>query len=158
MNFVYEHPTIAGLADYIATIAQGPSLPSEPVDLSRRVMAMQTMLSKYNYAYPSRPSEATNPRSNNTVVLLTGTTGSLGSTLLATFLESSDTTRVFAINRNGPSGESLRERQEKAFALRALDTALLSSHKLVLLEADFDSKTLGLDHIVLDEVSGYLFF
>jgi len=69
------------------------------------------------------------------VVLLTGSTGGLGSFLVSELLGSPAVQRVFAFNQPSPL-KSIAERQKAAFRGRGLDLDLLNLDKLVYIEAD----------------------
>ena len=78
------------------------------------------------------------------VILLTGSTGGLGSYLLASLLSHDDVATVYAFNR--PSKTSIiQDRQRAAFEDRGLDTALLDSEKLIHVEGDASQPSLSLD-------------
>lgn len=78
------------------------------------------------------------------VVLLTGSTGGLGSYLLASLLSHEDVVAVYAFNR--PSSKSMiQHRQRAAFEDRGLDTAHLDSAKLIYIEGDMTRPNLSLD-------------
>ncbi|KAG2095134.1 putative aminoadipate reductase [Suillus discolor] len=78
------------------------------------------------------------------VVALTGSTGGLGSYLLADLLQREDVSVVYAFNR--PSkGASIQQRQENSFKDRGLDYTVLQSDKLVYVETDTFDDHLGLD-------------
>ncbi|KAG2117013.1 putative aminoadipate reductase [Suillus discolor] len=78
------------------------------------------------------------------VVALTGSTGGLGSYLLADLLQREDVSAVYAFNR--PSkGASIQQRQENSFKDRGLDFTVLQSDKLVYVETDTSDDHLGLD-------------
>lgn len=121
-SFVYHHPTIESLAGYILDIAKGSSAQSLPgavvVDASTaKIDAMHAMLRKYgadfrkHVASPSRREEE---EDGGEVVLVTGTTGWLGSLMLAEMLQDRNVKRVYALNRKVRAG-STRERQAHAF-------------------------------------------
>jgi len=77
------------------------------------------------------------------IVLLTGSTGSLGSYLLELLLQSPSVERVWALNR--PSEKSsLSERQINAFKERGIDEDLLRSAKLRLVEGTVSREMFGL--------------
>ena len=82
------------------------------------------------------------------VVLLTGTTGWLGSLVLAELLRS-NVERVYAVNRRGTR---LFDRQVQAFKERDIDVSLASSEKLILLEADLTKEDFGVDKTLFNEV------
>ncbi|KAG2050383.1 putative aminoadipate reductase [Suillus hirtellus] len=78
------------------------------------------------------------------VVALTGSTGGLGSYLLADLLQREDVSVVYAFNR--PSkGASIQQRQENSFKDRGLDFTVLQSDKLAYVETDTSDDHLGLD-------------
>ena len=91
--------------------------------------------------------------SKDLVVLLTGSTGSLGSHLLATFLQDSRVQKVYTLDR-GSQSEDVKTRQKASFEDKGLSVELLLSEKLVALKARYEEPTFGLDEDVLDEVRG----
>jgi hypothetical protein len=117
---------------------------------------MLALVEKYTADIPPfYPSSGTAPavsESPGAVVVLTGTTGALGSSLLADLLSSSAVSKVFALNRDSPTGHTLMARQTQSFIDRGLDTSLLDSDKLILLTCDLSARDLGLDRVVLYEV------
>lgn len=86
------------------------------------------------------------------VVIVTGTTGSLGSYLLDRLVGSDDIHRIYALNRASSDGTPLVKRQKTALAARGLDAQIATSRKVVLLESDFGDSTLGLNEEILQEV------
>ena len=86
-------------------------------------------------------------------VLVTGTTGRLGSHLLAQLLARPDVARVYALNRPAlGASRSIEERTRSAFKLWGLDESLLTSDKVVLLVGDLTKAKFGLEAHVYDEV------
>jgi hypothetical protein len=139
-NFVYAHPSIEQLATAIAALVRGGVEDSTdgPAAL------VEKMIAKYSEGFEEavNHSHKSVASSNGTVVLLTGSTGGLGSHILEIFLSLSSTERVYAFNRRGRTSAS--ERQRAAFIERGLDVALLSSEKLVYLEGDTAKEDLSL--------------
>jgi hypothetical protein len=88
--------------------------------------------------------------SHGEVVLLTGSTGTLGSYMLESLLRLEGIEKVYAFNRAGPS--PLYVRQEASFLERCLDAGLLRSPKLVLLEGDASQESLGIEPEILAEM------
>lgn len=144
-SFVYQHPTISSLASYVLSLIEGPKVPNGVDSSSAKVDAMHAMVRKYTADF--RQHIASRP-SDREVVLVTGTTGWLGSLILEELLQS-DVKRVYAVNRKG---SSLLQRQSDAFTERGLDTKLVQSEKLHLLEADLTMSKLGLDDQTFEEV------
>jgi len=151
-SFVYEYPTIERMATFLSKAVADPRS-TQGVDLAMRGRELQALVDKYTEglssclalngpAYPVPPGN---------VYLLTGTTGSLGSNMLAQLLEAPAVTRVYAFNR--PSKFTLRARQVSAFKQRGLNTDLLSSEKLVYVEGDLNAPDFALGDKLYGEVS-----
>jgi thioester reductase-like protein len=85
------------------------------------------------------------------VVLLTGSTGGLGSYLLASLLSREDVAVVYPFNRSSKTGTT-QHRQHTAFEDRGLDTALLDSTKLIYVEGDAAQPNLSLDDRTYAEI------
>ncbi|KAJ3859410.1 male sterility protein-domain-containing protein, partial [Lentinula novae-zelandiae] len=78
------------------------------------------------------------------VVLITGTTGALGSYILVQLVKSAGVKKIYAFNR--PSDAlTIRERQHAAFSNHNLDLTLLDTPKLFFIEGDASQIDLGLD-------------
>ncbi|KAJ7625825.1 male sterility protein-domain-containing protein [Roridomyces roridus] len=117
--------------------------------------AIEAMISKYSAGLEAPIQRATTTSSSaDCVVLLTGTTGALGSHLLAMLLSSASVRRVYALNREG--SKPLAERQADAFIDRGLDTRLLDSEKLVFLVGDTTQNDLSVPVEVRAQLSNNL--
>ncbi|KAG7447913.1 acetyl-CoA synthetase-like protein [Guyanagaster necrorhizus] len=145
-NFVYTHPTISQLAVFFYSLAHGmlDSVNSEP---DSRVKAMHAMVKKYSKGLPTRTSDTPIAATSGKIVLVTGTTGSLGSHILASLILDTSVHRIYAVNR--PGKLTLSERQRGAFVSRGLNVGLLDSDKVVLVQAEISE---GIDFF--DELSG----
>jgi hypothetical protein len=114
---------------------------------------LQALVDQFTEDFPSRPtlngSSFLAPHEN--VYLLTGTTGCLGSNMLAQLLEAAATTRVYACNRSS-NAATIQTRQLSSFKKRGLNTDLLSSSKLVYVEGDLSAPGFTLDHKLYGEV------
>lgn len=104
------------------------------------------MIAKYSADLPSF-KEYRAP-SSGAVVLLTGSTGALGSHILNSLLSTSLVIEVITLNRSG----NVAERQQAAFEERGIPTELLSSPKLTSVIGDMKQRGLGLNEIQLREV------
>lgn len=104
---------------------------------------MLLMVEKYSQSFPQHhPSR---PTPSQDVVLVTGTTGGLGSNILAELVASKDVARVFAINRKDSNGTvSVIDRQVTALNRQGLDPSIISSPKVEFVETDVDTQYLGL--------------
>ncbi|KAJ7153225.1 hypothetical protein C8R46DRAFT_1357140 [Mycena filopes] len=148
-DFVYAQPTIRLLGDYLSQVVSGSLFSA--ADLPRRVAAMEKMVLKYTQGFPAGPpgsKSLSGPRQE--AVLVTGTTGALGSYILAHLLALPEISTVYALNRRGAP---LRERQQAAFVNSGIDVELLNSPKLHLLEGDLAAPDFGLDEDTLTEMS-----
>ncbi|KAJ6472500.1 putative aminoadipate reductase [Mycena sanguinolenta] len=143
-NLIYAHPTIAQLAAYIARSVSGAS--ADALD-SKRVV--ESMIEKHT---TQLTGVAPAPYAGSEqVVLLTGSTGSLGSQVLATLLKDERVKKVYALNRPSSSQDFVQRHMGK-FSDRGLDVELLKSPKLHFIEGKTDGKNLGLNAGVYDEI------
>ena len=139
-NFVYSHPTVANLASFVCDmtgIGNGDQIRCNKVE------EMLALVSKYSADLP-KPSIPQKLVVEKDVVILTGTTGSVGChTLLA--LANDDMVRhIYALNRRNKN-KSLRERHESVLMDRGLPCWLLQSDKITFLEVDFTAAHFGLE-------------
>ncbi|KAJ3983514.1 putative aminoadipate reductase [Lentinula detonsa] len=155
-NVVYNHPTIASLTQYLVGLsAQDPGSHQE----RSHEEAIQDMIALYSKGldHPITSNLRLNGGLNSinaptpAVVLLTGSTGNLGAQILAYLVSSDSVASVYTINR--PSNRvSIHQRHQERFQDKALDGKLLSSKKLVHLEADTSQPKLGLPDDVYEKL------
>ena len=143
-NIVYENPTINELASFLSRLANSDD--STETDEDSEVSLMLNLVKKYSSSFPTHIADDNHfsPYPKD-VVLLTGTTGAFGSTLLSELVKSSEVSLVYALNRK--YGRSVYERQKATFQERDMDPSVLDSPKVVLLESDLDKDNLGLPGI-----------
>jgi len=105
------------------------------------------MIQKYSVGFEdsARDASATLIGRDGHVVVLTWSTGGLGSYLLASLLQCKDVSVVYALNRPSRGASSIQQRQRIRFDDRGLDVTLLQSEKLVYVETDTSHDDLGLD-------------
>ncbi|KAF9235375.1 putative nonribosomal peptide synthetase [Melanogaster broomeanus] len=154
LNIVFENPTIKQLATRISSVVSGGA--SHTSDRKeQQITAMNAMIEKYAFGLNGTVdgipiNGATNGETYPAVVLLTGSTGGLGSFLLSRLLENPMVERVYALNRPS-SSTAIEERQRLAFLDRGLSVDLLCSSKLVYVEADASQDRCGLSSALYDE-------
>lgn len=152
-NVVFSHPTVRQLAAHVAQLVAGAH--AGPASATA---AVEEMIEKYSAGLADAP-KAIAEASAAPVVLLTGSTGALGSCMLEALLRDPRVARVYAYNRPGrDAGGTSQDRQRRAFADKGLDLRLLekpASERLVYLEGDAALPRLGLADAVYDEV-GFL--
>ncbi|KZT28667.1 acetyl-CoA synthetase-like protein [Neolentinus lepideus HHB14362 ss-1] len=146
-GIVYANPSIARLATFISNHASS-SRPLGP--RLNKVSEMEEMVNKYNQNLPLHVP--TLPAVRKDTIVLTGSTGGLGAVLLAQLLDHAAVEKVYGINRKSLSDGSLIVRQRKVFEERGLDTDLLESPKLVLVEADVNGNQFKLPPQSLEEI------
>ena len=147
-NFVYESPTIdrLGIAAYAVI---DPSSFSAADKIANKVAEINSYIEKYSAnLHVHRPSL---PTRGSDVILMTGSTGALGTTLLAQLVENSSVSKIYAINRRG-AGKTLKQRQVEALIDRGYDAAIVRSPKVVLVETDSKLGPLGVSPALYDEV------
>ncbi|KAF7374105.1 Acetyl-CoA synthetase-like protein [Mycena sanguinolenta] len=125
-NFVYDHPTIQRLADYIFALTSGGL--AEDGSVEAKSSAMQAIVAKYAHDFPRH---AGNQGATARVVLVTGTTGELGCYMLQRLLA-----------------------DDRAHALvdRGLSADLVDSPKLCLLEGDLTRNNFGVPAALYEEM------
>lgn len=120
--------------------------------VSSHVREMHSLLEELSATIPHRSLPADTPtKRQSQVVLVTGTTGSLGSHILAELLSTSGYDKVIALVRPGRQGSTM-DRQVAAFIERGLNAALLESPKLMLIACPLEGDHLGLESAVYEEV------
>ena len=144
---IYTHPTIVKLTHEIIYLAQ-ESRTSREVDEKMRVEQMSLILQKHSAGMIAQESQLST-RSTKTAqtVLLTGSTGALGSYLLERLASCETIKRIYCLNRSSDS----ERRQDRALASRGLK---LHSHRdrVVYLTSDMSKSDLGLDHVVYSDI------
>ncbi|KAH9917018.1 uncharacterized protein B0H18DRAFT_1123857 [Fomitopsis serialis] len=149
--FVYEHPTIAALGAFVSSTALGTA--NVTASLTARVDAMQAMVAKYTADFPVHKTillKAAQPVKD--VVIVTGTTGALGSQLLVKLARNPEVKRVYALNRASRDQVPIRERQAKVLVERGLDASVLDTDKVVLVEGDLTQQNFGLSEETYKEI------
>ncbi|KAJ7123146.1 hypothetical protein C8R44DRAFT_671002 [Mycena epipterygia] len=135
LNWMYQHPSIDSMS---AALCSSPT-ESNP-------MLIQSMIDKYSSSLRPQAGrrDDTAPMSGGSVIL-TGSTGALGSHILALLIARVDVTTIYCFNRPVSTGESLFKRQSIAFRNLGLDVDLLKSPKVQLLLTDLAGSKLGLN-------------
>jgi hypothetical protein len=152
-NVIFENPTIQLLSSRIAALVNDNGAGQGVDFIEQHKQAINAMIEKYSVGLDG-PVDGVLPSSQlvePAVVLLTGSTGGLGSFLLSELLTSPVVQHVFAFNRPS-STKSIEERQKAAFRDRGLQVDLLESNKLVYIEADASLEKCGLSPAQYEEV------
>ena len=149
-NLIFENPTVEQLAVAIATLADPSSTSANPV-LQVRSAAdnVRAMIAKYTADLPNAKAKAKSRGDAPPVVLLTGSTGNIGSHILAYLLSEERVGRVYTLNR--PSADPLG-RLRSAFDDRGLPVKVLDDSRLVSLAGDITRDDFGLEETQYREV------
>lgn len=108
------------------------------------------MIDKYSQDIRQPVYASCGQSSEPIAVLLTGSTGNLGSQILAVLLADPKIGKVYTLNRPVPNSP---DRQAKSFQDRGLPVSLLAQGKLVPLFGDYSRADFGLDEERWEEVS-----
>ncbi|KZT19306.1 NAD(P)-binding protein [Neolentinus lepideus HHB14362 ss-1] len=143
----YVNPTLQHLASAVVNLLS----PGAPNGLCVGVSAktISAMINKYSANFPRASSG--NTHRAGPVVLLTSSTGSLGSYILYNMLKDSRVARVYAFNRKS-SHRSSFDGQKAAFEDKGLSIDLLSTTKVVFLEGDANADSFDLPVELYSEV------
>ncbi|EHA49107.1 L-aminoadipate-semialdehyde dehydrogenase [Pyricularia oryzae 70-15] len=154
-RFIYAHPTAEKLAAYVFdTIIHGQqnghangnnNNNSGP---SPDIQAMKAQLEKYTRGLRSDPASQKNkpaPSETDQTIILTGSTGALGSYILDMLQSSASVGKIICLNRGDDSGA----RQKKLSAERGLATSFA---KVEFYNADLSRPDLGLDAETYDRL------
>ncbi|KAF9254619.1 acetyl-CoA synthetase-like protein [Marasmius fiardii PR-910] len=145
-NFVYEYQTPRGIAQFL-TSASSQATTSIP----SRIEEMERIMAPFITGFPTFQQTTTKESTGDVVMLITGTTGALGSNFLATALNDCCVSRVYALNRK-TEGVDLLERQYESFIQQGLDLGQLTNCKLKLLEADLTMPYFDIDPSIFEEM------
>ena len=150
-NIVFENPTLHLLEARIASLVneRGASQTLDPTQ--QHASLMNAMIEKYSVGLSEFSEFSVVNGKTGAVVLLTGSTGGLGSFLLSRLLQQPEVQRVYAFNRPS-SSTSIEERQCSAFVDKGLSVDSLNSKKLVYVEADASLDNCGLSPKLYEEV------
>ncbi|KAH7318820.1 hypothetical protein B0J17DRAFT_584211 [Rhizoctonia solani] len=146
---IFGKPTVRQLAQLLVQLSKNDSASIDPV--VEALQSILAMIRKYNSDWPRQEVRSVQPVHKERVVV-TGTTGGLGSHLLAQLLQSDRIEKVWAMNRKSSRGN--REREIASFEDKQLDVSLLRSDKLVFMDTDLEDPKLGLSNKAYDEIRG----
>lgn len=148
-NTVYTYPTVDQLTNYLVDLVADPNRNHE--DVKSHVDQMESMIAQYSNPWPTVDWNS----EPGMVVLLTGSTGSIGSHILEALIREPRILRIYAFNRPSSRQVSLLDRHRERFEDKGFDKALLASEKLVFLEGDASQDRLGVSSLIYNEVYHY---
>ena len=140
---IYGHPTSRKLANYVLSLIALDGKKPQNVE-EQQSEAAQDLVHKYIRDFPAIREP---PSDEGQTILVTGTTGALGSYLLDFLSSTPAVKKIVALNR----AESGLEKQTKSSSERGLST---NFHKVEFLHADLSQAYLGLDKAVYERLQG----
>jgi len=124
------------------SIGEDSVLKRSPIDDVLEMMAQ--------YSKEFAPHAGTEPLPSHDVVIVTGTTGTIGSNVLVQLVADPKVRKVYGLNREGST--PLDARQRIALRDRGLDPSVVDSPKVVLLEGTVSQPKLGLADDLYEEL------
>lgn len=138
LGTIFENPSVDKLLAYYQKRNQTAAVESRSSVIERMISRLSLEIS----SWPTRSSHQTFPTSETETVLLTGSTGSLGTALLETLSASPRVSKIYAMVR-GPNHES---RLRKSIASRGLSVEeIMGSNKIEVINYCMQDALLGLD-------------
>ncbi|KAF8995095.1 hypothetical protein BDQ17DRAFT_1311142 [Cyathus striatus] len=145
--FIYNYPTLRQLSLFLFSLvsnsmADNTSKPESPKAILDALLEDLDNLPVLGDTASRRPGKGS--------VIVTGTTGDLGASVLQELVRSKNVNRIYALNRRAPDA-SIFERHVEAFTARDLDSSILQSRKVILVEADFLVDGFGIENSMLEQ-------
>lgn len=144
-NFVFLHTSAQAMADATSRLVASGYCEQETAE--RHANMIDDMVRRYTESFPvHEPKDHLVNGHVGEVVVLTGSTGSLGTFLLNSLLKNPNVEKVFAFNRHGSSPSA--NRQLSSYKERGLDVTSLSiaisAGRLVYYEVEVHQPNFGL--------------
>ncbi|KIJ54518.1 hypothetical protein M422DRAFT_63832 [Sphaerobolus stellatus SS14] len=155
-NVVYTHPSVNLLVSYILLQIHSTSngMGKPPDGLSEdNAIRMSNLIDTYSADFKPRTVLHTNGNVKPDLVFaVTGSTGSVGSSVLELLLHREDVEHIYLLNRRGNAPQY--ERHVAAFAARGIDPYILKERANILtyIDIDLSAPDLGLDEDTYNEL------
>lgn len=146
---MYQSPTIDALSRLVAQASRAEPYEFGKETIELRKKRLTNLIQQYTCDWPVH--KPLKEYGKEEVVLLTGSTGGLGSQLLAQLIELPNVSRIYALNR--PGKKSSYDRHIDVFIDRGNNTELLKSSKIVFAEGDTSIQGFALSSSLFEEVS-----
>ncbi|KAJ5130112.1 uncharacterized protein N7515_006151 [Penicillium bovifimosum] len=142
---IYVNPTVERLSQVVMNILNGEVQAGVP-----RAEKIQTLVEKYTSDLPAREAKPQGGLPSPSTVILTGSTGSLGTYLLHTLLSSKGIAKVYCLNRSPAESRQRKSFEQKELHLGANDW----TDKVEFLQASFGEPRFGLSESKYQELLG----
>jgi nucleoside-diphosphate-sugar epimerase/acyl carrier protein len=140
---IYGHPTVDRLSQFVVSILDGKSQAEIP-----RADKIQSLVVKYTSDLPVREVRPQTGPSSPSTVILTGSTGSLGTYLLHSLLGNKSVSKVYCLNRSDAESRQKQGFEEKGLHLSPSDW----QERVEFLQASFGAPQFGLDEAKYQEL------
>ncbi|KIY44831.1 acetyl-CoA synthetase-like protein [Fistulina hepatica ATCC 64428] len=134
-NIIYDHPTLTSLVACINKITALKSSDAIKVFDEHDLLDFAT---QYTQVFPKE------------VILLTGTTGSLGTALLAHLVNKESVGKIYAFNRRSRDRKS-HDRQRESLRIRGYDENIADSSKVLFVDGSLTKEGIGMDNQDLED-------
>ena len=142
---VYQNPTIKQLSEALRAFLNNGEIPEE----RRRTAEMSALFEKFAKTLPKIGYNAPRRlRADGVVVALTGSTGSLGTHLLAELLETPAISRIYCLNR---SANAQQQWQDMGNGWNIYDTSIRA--KVTFIATDCSQDKFGLQEVEYSELT-----
>lgn len=132
---IYQLPTIKRLAEWVTIALSGSADYESSNSTESRIAAVQAMVDKYSIAPCELKFQSVRPQCAPSTLLITGTTGALGSHLLCQTAHDSKVQRIYALGRASCNAQ-LQEKQKASLESRGLPSDFLSDPKVLMVAAE----------------------
>ncbi|TGJ81854.1 hypothetical protein E0Z10_g6927 [Xylaria hypoxylon] len=136
---VYANPTTLTMTRFLGSLGR-PQVPAAPEQLAERQQFLQKVYEQFRQQFPGGLRIGIGETSAPTTVLLTGSTGNLGSYLLDALLRRSDINTVICLNRS----KNAAERQMMSAAEKGLCMDF-NRDRIIFMHADLSQPQFGLE-------------
>ncbi|KAH6614388.1 hypothetical protein B0J18DRAFT_299914 [Chaetomium sp. MPI-SDFR-AT-0129] len=136
-RIIYGNPTASRLAGYIISVVSKDAQNTDTTDAKEDIHTAEAILQKYTQDLPPPRAGKPEPADEGQVIVITGTTGTLGSYMLDIASRSPRVQKVICLNRS----DDAEARQKKSNEERGLQTDF---SKTVFLRADLSQSELGI--------------
>lgn len=132
---IYGNPTVDRLSQVVMNILDGRAQTGIP-----RTEKIQTLVKKYTSDLPAQEAFPQTELHSPSIVILTGSTGSLGTYILHSLLSSESVSKVYCLNRSDAETRQKKGFEEKGLRIDANDW----EDKVEFLQASFGESRFGL--------------
>ncbi|KAI0795720.1 acetyl-CoA synthetase-like protein [Abortiporus biennis] len=152
-QFVFQAPSILALTNLILKSVNSIESSELEGGLEKRVQELVAAVERFTADIPTQSIQTPEIRRkiDGDAVLVTGTTGGLGSNMLVHLSNDPKVSKIYAVNRKS-RGSNLKERQMETIKNNGLEDEYVDSSKTVLVEADLSKPQFGLTKELYEEL------